>query len=288
MIPHRTFATRAVLALATLAAHASAQIVTENAGVQSPQTPEFHEVLGYTRSEHGSEVSATHEFVVGLDRVDELRLAVPMAWRRFTTAGVDADTFGVGDATLRWKRALWRADDVMESQRWSLLAALTAPTGDDTSTADGVTIPPDVRASRGDWTFGLGTVFTLIADRQRFSAELTFRHRTSHDGFQLGESLDLNLAYWYRLTPAAFVDVEHTTEVRGVVELLTSYRWDSHDAGSSADDGGVLIWFAPGVQVFPTDWCLLQANVELPLVQTIDDTWGDRRFAATLTLKFLF
>jgi hypothetical protein len=67
----------------------------------------------------------------------------------------------------------------------------------------------------GSWWFGAGSVFTAIRDRQRFSAEGIYRHPTRHDGFRPSASLDLNLAYWYRLSPAVFAPEREAIEVRG-------------------------------------------------------------------------
>lgn len=277
-----------VAALLLSASVARGQIVTENAGVQSPETPELQERFEYGRFQSARDLSFVQGLVVGLDRENELRLRVPFTWRRFESAGGDADFSGFGDATLHWKHALSREDDVMRSNRWSLIASVTAPTGDNSRIADGIVLPNEARLSLGDWTFALGAATTHISDRHRWSAALMFRHSTPHEGFQRGDEFDLNLAYWYRLLPAVFATTEDVTEVRGVLELLTSWRADSQYGGTKQDDGGVIAWLAPGLQVFPADACLLQMNIELPLAQSVDDALGTRHFAASLTVKILF
>lgn len=279
---------RTLTALAVATPLARAQIVTENAGVVSSETPILREAFGFTQYAHGRELAWNQRFSFAPGRHDELQLTLPFYERELELTGGDADFAGFGDATLRWKHALWREDDVMRSDRWSLLAEITAPTGDDGDTADGFAIPPDARLSRGDWAFGAGTAFTHIHDRERFAAELFYRHRTAHDGVQLGAAAELNLAYWYRLAPAQFTELDRVVEVRGVLELLSTYRWDAEIGGVSADDSGAFVRLAPGVQVFPRDWMLFEAGVELPLIQSLDDSAGDEQFALRFAIKFLF
>lgn len=272
----------------TTAGLAHAQLVTENAGVVSGETPVLREAFGFTQYAHGHDFVWSQRFSFAFDRRDELQLTLPFHERELELAGGDADFAGFGDATLRWKHALWREDDVMLSDRWSLLAEITAPTGDGANTADGLALPPDAQLSRGDWAFGAGTAFTHIHDRERFAAELFYRYRTAHEGVQLGAAAELNLAYWYRLAPASFTDLEGVVEVRGVLELLSTYRWDAEVGGANAGDSGAFVRLAPGVQVFPRDWMLFEAGVELPLVQSLDDSAGDEQFALRFAIKFLF
>lgn len=270
------------------AAPVSAQIITDNAGVQSPQTPLLREGFTFTQSEHGEEWAWRQKLYLSTDRSNEFQLALPYVGRSVDTSVGNIDIAGLGDVSLRWKHALVREDDVMRSTRWSTLLDLTAPTGDSDDRDGDVAIPPDLRISRGDWTFGVGGAFAMVDDRHRFAAELVYRHATSHDGFQLGDAVDLNLAYWYRISPARFDAVQQATEVRGVLELLSNYRWSSKSDGADTGDEGTIVWLAPGLQVFPRDWLLFEGGVQLPIAQTIDDAYGDRHFGAVFGVKFLF
>jgi len=126
------------------------------------------------------------------------------------------------------------------------------------------------------------------ADRHRFAAEAMAHYRSSHDGFQGGESVDLDLAYWYRIQPARFERIEGTTEIRGVLECLSSYRWESELHGSGVGDEGAIVYLAPGVQVYPRDWLLIEAQIQVPVYQSMDDSFGDRTFGAFLGIQVLF
>jgi hypothetical protein len=281
----------AALLLAVLSRPARAQIVTENAGVISPETPIVRESLSVLDAEHLREVRWEHQLIFAFDPARELKLTVPLVWRdvEFATPGgvEDADLAGLGDVSLRFKQSLWQEDAVMASTRWAALAEIGAPTGEDGETENGALIPRRLQLGTGDWSLGAGTAYTWIRDRQRFSAETLFRYRTRHEGLRLGETLDLNLAWWYRITPARFPPGDPPLEVRGVLELLSSYRWPSEGDGD-LDDDGKLVWLAPGLQVYPSKTVLLEVALRAPIHQDLDDALGDRRWAGVLALKFLF
>lgn len=281
----------AVLLLPTLPV--SAQVVTENAGIVSPEAPILRESVSFFDSENLRETRWTSQFIFALDQTRELKLSLPLVSREsaFQPAGggeETADLFGLGDASIRFKQSLWQRDDVMESTRWALLTELGAPTGDDDAVENGADVPRRLQLGTGDWSLGVGTAFTSIRDRHRFSVEALYRHRTRHDDIQLGSSTDVNLAYWYRLSPATFLAGEETTEVRGVLELLSSYRFASEVGNDTQDDDGTLVWLAPGIQIYPGTSVLFEANVQVPLYQDVDDAVGDRHWAASLVVKFLF
>ena len=281
-----------VLVTAALASSGAAQVVTENAGVTSPELTVLRESLSVTRTENLDEVRWTHELVYAPDRSREFRLSVPIVWReaRFSSAGGDeeSESAGLGDVSLRFKQALWRSDDVMRSDRWALLLELGAPTGEHHARENGVPVPLMLQLGTGEWTVGAGSAYTRISDRRRFAVEAFYRHHSAHDGAQLGDSATLNAAYWYRILPAAFAPNESGSEVRGVLELLGSHAFAGEIGGRRVDDDGTLVVVAPGIQVYPTANVLFEANIGVPVYQDIDDDLGDRRWSAVLAVKFVF
>jgi hypothetical protein len=265
--------------------------VTANAGVLSPELTLVREQLGLARSENLDEVRWSHQLVLAPDRWNELELTVPLLWRtaRFegATGEEEAHLAGLGDVALRYKRALARTDEVMASERWALLLELGAPTGDHDATEDGTSVPRSLQLGTGGWTLGGGGAVTWIHDRQRVSLEAFYRHHTRHDGVQVGASADLFAAWWYRIRPAAFAPGSAGGELRGVLELLGTHLFPSEQGGDTLDDDGSLVWLAPGIQWYPRTSFLLEANVQAPLLQDVDDALGERRWSANLVLKIL-
>ncbi|MEW6280725.1 MAG: hypothetical protein AB1758_19015 [Candidatus Eremiobacterota bacterium] len=257
-----------------LAAAAQAQVLTENAGVLSPETPSLRETLLFLRYSTLDELRWTQQLVMALDRAHELRLALPVVRK--------GQRVGLGDTVLRFKRSLWQQDGVMASDRWAVLAELTLPTGD-----TGAALPARLQIGGGNWVLGAGTVYTVIRDRHRFSAEAFYRQPLGADD-RFGSTLDLNLAYWFRIAPAEFPPDEEPVEVRGVLELLSGYRWNSRGAGLPVGDNGWLVWLAPGLQVYPGEDVLLEGSVLVPLHQDLQDALGRREWGITGTIKILF
>lgn len=284
-----------LVALVTLAMahHASAQVVTENGGIISPQTPILRESVSFLHTENVKELRWTNQFIIAAPWFPlEARILLPIVYRDIDLPqnGPREDLFGLGDLTLRLKYSLWQADAVMASTRFAALTEVTVPTGDDDATDGGVRLPPRLQLGTGSFTYGGGLVFTVIRDRHRVSAEAFFRHPTRHDGIRPGPTLDINLAYWFRIEPAQFSpEDDEAVEVRGVLEVLTSYRWRSRVGDTHAGDQGFIVWVAPGVQVYPLPWLLLEASLQVPAYQDIDDDeLGRRKVAGTFAIKYLF
>jgi len=287
---------RSVIAtMLALVASASAQIVTENAGVISPETPTFREVFNFEETENLLDLRLNHQLLVGLDRKTELRLTVPtiitrqVIYRDQFGRQKTAEFAGLGDTSLRLKRSLYQVDGVMQSTRWAVLAELVAPTGDDDQSADGLRLARKLQPGTGSWGYGVGGAFTWIQDRHRFSTDAYYRHSSRHDGFRPGSSLHFDFAYWYRIFPEQHPPPgEEVSEVRGVLELLNEYRFESQVGSAGAGDQGYLMWVAPGIQIYPWRDVLFELSFQLPAFQTIDDALGDRRWRFLVAVKFLF
>ncbi len=276
------------------AGSAFGQIFTENAGVTSPETPTFREYFSFLEAENVTDLRFNHQLLLGLDPRTELRFTVPTVLSRDVSFGgieggtSSKDMAGLGDLSLRLKYSLYQTDSVMASARWAVLGELEAPTGRDDRRVDDVRIPRLLQLGTGGWGYGVGTAYTVIRDRHRFSTDIFFRHRTRHEGFRRGESVHWDLAYWYRLTPAQHDPENETIEIRGVFEILSSYGFESRLGSGGAGDEGLLIWVAPGIQIYPRRDVLIEAAIRIPALQTLDDALGDRRWAFLISVKLLF
>jgi len=271
----------------------AAQVFTANAGVASPELPSVRFLSSYRETDNVRDLGSLLQYTYSPTSSLEARLSLPFISRDLEfqdPAGVrHRDVlFGPGDLELRLKQSLLQDDDVLESTRWALMATGTAPTGDHDARDDGVEIPRQLQLGTGGWGLGAGTAFTLIRDRHRFSTEIFYRHRTRHDGFRLGDSVHLNLAYWYRLSPAVFASGQDQVELRGVFELLSSHRSDSRSSAGSPDDGGYLILACPGIQAYPSRDVLIEAALQVPIFQDMDDAFGDRQWGAFIGVKLIF
>ena len=270
------------------------QIITANAGVTSPEIPTLRESLDFREAKDYRSLTLNSRLLYGITPQLELDLGFPMVLHRkvrFRNRVGERDTkdlAGVGDISLTIKRSLFQADDVLESTRWALLARVKAPTGVDDRRDGGVRLARRLQLGNGSWGLGAGSVFTVIRDRHRFSAETTYFHETRHEGFRPGPEVAFNMAYWYRLSPARFDPELDRVEVRPVIELLTRYRSSSRSSAGRPRDDGWLISLAPGLQVYPRTDLLFEFYVLVPIFQNVDDPLGDRLLGAGLAVKVLF
>ncbi len=272
------------LLILLLAGTAVANIETEDAGVLSPETPLLREVLRYLETANVEQILLETQIRAGITRRLEGRASIPFLFRYLGSKDVN----GLGDVTLRLKWSVHQEDGVMSSTRWALLFESILPTGDDDRDEGGVLLPRRLQPGTGGFGYGIGGVHTIVRDRHRASAALRLRHFTRHEGFRPGPELQLDLAYWYRLAPASFGPETPGWELRGVLEVLTTYRFESRAGGGGAGDEGVIVWFAPGLQIYASPTVQVECNVRLPIVDGIDDVLGDRKWGALLAVKVRF
>lgn len=260
------------------------QIVTENAGTTSPETPIWQTRFEYSRTSHLTDLRAVETFFWAPNEAMDFALAVPIAHR-----DVEAGTLeGIGDVAARWKYSIWKEDDVMQSTRFSALLGVKFPTGRFHEEEDGIEVPRKLQLGTGSFDFTGGPLFTYIHDRHRFAAEAIGRTNLERDDFRLQPSLRIGLAYWFRVAPEILEVAGEETEVRGVIELTSFFYGESKLGEAGLGDPGNITWLSPGVQVYPALWALFEASVQIPIYQDVDDLLGDRKPGVLLTIKFLF
>ncbi|HEU4394093.1 MAG TPA: hypothetical protein VFS92_00900 [Planctomycetota bacterium] len=277
------------VAIAASASAASAQIVVENAGTVSPETPILQSRFETARWDDGSEVRLTESYFWAPRPRLDFGLSVPLVRRELDSPfGPDAEYGGIGDISFRVKNTFHQADGVMRSTRFGGLAGVQLPTGSWHEEEEGVDVPRDLQVGTGTLGFYGGALFTHIADRHRFAGEVIGQIHTERDDFQPGSSLRLGGSYWYRISPSIVEVAGARTEFRGVVELTHVYFADGRVNGDRVGDGGTETTLSLGVQVYPTTSVLFEAAVQVPLHETTRDSRGDRGVGGLLTLKILF
>jgi hypothetical protein len=255
-----------------LCAVANAQIETANGAIMSPRSPEMKVRTFYQGAQNGDTYGLKLVGTWGLTRKDELRVVLPLLAREYLG---DTDV-GIGDVYVRYKHSLFQDDGVMTSDRFALLVDGSLPTGNSSDPSR----PTRAQLGLGTPVLGAGLVYSVIRDRNRFSAEVGYRQPL---GNGLAGTTRLNLAYWYRLTPAQFPEDGHPTEVRGILEILSELRGPERGR-----DAGTLVFVAPGLQIHPSRSTQIHLNVLVPVAQSLRDPLGDRGLGGSFTAKFRF
>jgi len=284
-------AMRIVPVVGCLVGSAAAQLVTTDAGVISPELPTVKERLEWFVRDDSRELRATTRLAWAPDRRFQVDVVVPFVDRTWNL-GARTTQEGLGDLEVEAKWALVRDDDVMRSDRLSLLGGLVLPTGDDELLVSGhhagYVATPRSGLGLGTWGGSLGLGGTLVRDRHRLAAAARFHALAPDDGFDPGSTATLDLAWWYRVTPAVFAPDRDDIEVRGVVELLSKWQGDDALAGAGLANGGYDLWLVLGAQVFPTRAVGLECGVLLPLEMSTSSPFGHDRYALTVSFRLAF
>lgn len=281
-------------AVLSCAAPAPAQILTTDAGVVSPELPSIRGIATFLRTSTLDEARYATDFTFSPRTDLELRLRAPVVYRDvdFTfpegLGRAEGSLFGLGDLELRAKYGVLRRDDVMRSDRLSLLGSVSLPTGGHDERLDGLELPRRLQLGLGTFGFAPGATYTLVRDRHRASLELGYRLWSIHDGYEPGDELFTNLAYWFRLSPTRFDTAVEESEYRLVCEVLGKYRFDDRQRDVDLGNGGTEVWSLLGLQVNLSANQRLELGAQVPLFDTMDDALGDRKFGAVLSYKIYF
>jgi hypothetical protein len=271
---------------------ACAQVYTTDAAVASPELVHLKERFDWLHRDRGEDLRASTKFVCSPARWLETDLTVPLLHRSARFAGpggfVSSEDTGLGDVVLETKWAVLRQDDVMASDRVSLFGDVSLPTGDHDETAQGVLLPPRVQLGLGCVGAALGIGGTWVRDRHRAAVALRVWHFVENDDFAPGDEVSLDLAWWFRLSPAIFDPGLHEPEWRLNVELLSRWVADDELANQSQKNGGGEIAAALGIQCNVMPSLRIEAGARLPLASELDHPAGDERFTATFAIRWLF
>ena len=269
---------------------AAAQVYTTDAGITSPAVPSIKERVDWLQRDRGEELRVETTFVCSPTRWLETDSTVPFVHRRALLGAqrLHAEVDGLGDVVLATKWALVRDDAVMASDRLSLFADLSLPTGEHHESEQGIELPRRLQPGLGSLGAALGAGATIVRDRHRAAAALRVWHFGDHDGFDPGLLVTLDTAWWYRLSPDRFDPAIEAAEWRVAVELLS--RWQQDDAADGVDlqNGGFAADAALGLQCSITEALRVEVGARAPIVSYADDPAGDERLGLTLSFRLFF
>ncbi len=281
-----------VLACLGFVAPAMAQLFTTDAGVMSPELPTVKERIQWLVREDSEELRATTRFSFAPHRRLQLDLALPFARREVEVAGVGGvrrgTQEGLGDLELDAKWGLVRDDDVMRSDRLSVLGRLSLPTGDTDDRIDGIALGPRVALGLDTWGGSLGLGYTLVRDRHRAAIAVRAAAFAQNELFDSGEEVTLDVAWWVRLTPREFDPEQASVEVRGVLEVLGRWKQDDELVDVDLQNGGTEWSFVVGAQMNLDPATSFEAGLTVPLDTSIESPFGDPRYGLLFSFRLSF
>ncbi|MBL8728875.1 MAG: hypothetical protein JNM25_10620 [Planctomycetes bacterium] len=266
----------------------AAQFYTTDAGVQSPDLPSLRERIEWRSRRDAEQWIAETRLVWSPRRELELDLTVPLVARHLDGVGGRSAQQGLGDVVTSGKLALVRDDGVMQSDRLSLLLDVSLPTGDDDGTVDGLDLGPRAALGLGTAGVGAGIGGTIVRDRHRAAAAVRWWQFARDGGFEPGPMLALDVAWWYRLTPAVFAPHGDEVELRLVVEALARWVADDRRGGNDVGNGGHELRLVVGLQANLTPSFALELGAVLPLTETTSSPFGDERLGGLFSCRMSF
>ena len=250
----------------------------------------------YTEFGEKTQYVMRNELMVGLYPKLDLKLSFPSVLHQRVrhvldeTNGFDrnVDIYGTGDVSIGLHGTLLRRMKPT-GQRVAVIFEVVLPTGVDDKKEFFVRL--DRRKQLGSGAFGFRGGFANVIERGRhhLSTSVYYQHWTRHEEIRLGPSLHVDTGYSYRFLPVLKDPSGSELELRGVVEVASSYRWSSlNAAGRWLKDEGPEVWIKPGFEVKPSGGMKILARVSLPICQDREDELGERRWGATFGIQFDF
>ena len=194
-----------------------------------------------------------------------------------------ADPDGLTDLSLVGKYRILKG----QPGNLSIIGGVIVPTGrDDARLSGGESLEPSSQPGTGAWAFQAGVAYSrFLTSRVTVDASAIYTLRTENDGFEVGDRLDLGVAFAYRLTESIkkFPNTSLFAEANAV--------WlgkDEGDGETNDNSGGWTLYLTPGVRVRLTEAVAITVAPSFPVIQELNGEQVESRFKLAATLSFAF
>jgi hypothetical protein len=194
-----------------------------------------------------------------------------------------ADPNGLTDLALTAKLRVLRG----QIGSVALIGGVIVPTGrDDVRLDNGEVLEPSSQPGTGAWAYQFGAAWSrFLTSRVTADAGAIYTLRTPHDGFEVGDRVDLGVALAYRLTPSikAFPNFSVFAETNAV--------WlgkDEASDGINPNSGGWTVYLTPGARVRFNEGVALTVAPSFPVVQELNGEQVESRFKLAVALSIAF
>ncbi len=191
-----------------------------------------------------------------------------------TPSGTMNEDAALGDLKLLGRYTFFIDDYApLSTKRGAVLAGMKFPTGAD-------------RFGTPSFDPILGAVGTWAANRHELDLDTLYTITTERNGVEAGDQLQYDVAYRYRFWPKKFGG--RLVQLNGVLEL--NGRWTGRsrvDGSTESNSGGNVLFLSPGVQ-FITQRFIVEASVQVPVVQDLNGSQLEKDFVAVFSLRVPF
>ena len=186
---------------------------------------------------------------------------------------IDKNDSGIDDLTLISRYTIYAKDYPSGTARFAPLAGIKLPTGDDD-------LEP-ITTESFDLQFGVVSTITWDFGRHEIDADIIYRVNTEAKDFEKGDDLFYDLAYEFRVYPWTLPDVGAPNFLYLVAEANGIFSQKSELNGKTIDNsGGSILFLSPGIQ-FATKRYILEASIQLPVIQDLNGNQVETDFVFT-------
>lgn len=217
---------------------------------------------------------------------------LPFLYKRLELNGMDGrvtrDTSGFGDMTGLLRVTAFKVDRPGETLRLAPFVGLEVPTGADDEADSLGRLPPTLQLGSGSWDPLGGAIFTWQTLQWELDVSASYQLRTEANDFDAGDEARGEASFQYRVLPWGDLDGGVPSFLYAVAE--TNVVWtDEHriDGMDDPDSGGTIWYLAPGLQ-WVTRRTVLEAAVQVPVLQRLNGNALERQFIARVSFRANF
>ncbi|MFQ5708996.1 MAG: transporter [bacterium] len=175
----------------------------------------------------------------------------------------DFSSSGIGDLRLFAKYLVYQYDRKNKTIRVASKAGVKLPSGDEND-------QPPLGTGSTDYFFT--TVAGWIEGRVGVYLEGIYNLNTSRAAVDFGNSVSYNLAFGYRLLPVVY-ETYPSPQLNGFLEINgTTTNKNTVNDQKVNDSGGTTIFLSPGLQYVGGRRWLIEASVQIPIVNEPNGT----------------
>lgn len=209
----------------------------------------------------------------------QVAIIVPFMNVDMNSSGGDASSAGIGDLRVFAKYSLFQYDRRNKTIRVAAKAGVKLPTGDEDA-------QPALGTGSTDYFFT--TVAGWIEGRVGVYLEGIYSLNTSHEKVDYGNSFAYNLALGYRLLPTVY-ETYPSPQLNGFLEINgTTAAKNDFNGLTNHDSGGTTIFLAPGLQYVGGRRWLVEASLQIPIVNEPNGTQLATDWTVSLGTRILF
>ncbi len=195
---------------------------------------------------------------------------------------------GFGDLSLLFKYQLLQWDAHRKTTRITFKGGLKLPTGDHDETDElGELLRRGLQLGTGSLDYSAGLILTHSVGRLGINTDAIYTFKREADKYRFGDSLNYDLAVGYRIYPSVYETYPSPyatlyLEVNGQFK-----RRDEENRGTVEDSGGHILSLSPGIQYIPLSTLIIEASIQIPVLQDLNGTQLGTDFAFVSGIRWL-